>query len=183
MNIKQAIIGFVAIVLGIVALSFSYSANQSLMALELTNTSISDQLQRLENQQRQIRIELDRIETVELTKVRFTNYYENDELGSVGITSTGFRTSDFRVNDLGIYTYENKIVLATANNGYKIDTLPNGYKAYDYYDELNVVIDNVSYPAIVLDLCGACYWKEDYQRYDLFVSGKNASIDQIGYVY
>ncbi|HCY06357.1 MAG TPA: hypothetical protein DHS57_03565, partial [Erysipelotrichaceae bacterium] len=38
------------------------------------------------------------------------------------------------------------------------------------------------YKAIVLDICGACYWEEEYQRYDIFVPNKTNIIDTLGTV-
>ncbi len=57
------------------------------------------------------------------------------------------------------------------------------FHQYNLYDELILHFNGKDYKAIVLDICGACYWKEDKQRYDIFVQGKNSIIDTDGLVF
>lgn len=124
--------------------------------------------------------------------IRITSYYPNDQTGSGKCTASGYCTKDFSVNKDGIYTFQNKIVIATATyhctkskKGIckKYNQLPSGYHQYNLYDEITINFNNKNYEAIVLDICGACYWKEEYQRYDLFVTDKSKVIDTIGYTH
>lgn len=82
----------------------------------------------------------------------------------------------FTPNEKGWYTYKGKLVVATATP-YMINVF--GKKAnklyFKYYDELYITIDGVTYEAIVLDTCGACYWDE---RIDLYVKDKKSVIDR-----
>ena len=115
------------------------------------------------------------------TQVRFTNYYEGD--GSSGsVTGSGLSTADFEINSLGWYTYQGKVVIATATwecirsetgacKNY--NSVPKGFEVYNYYDEVEIVIDGVSYQSIVLDSCGGSYWNEDLQRVDIFIANSD----------
>ncbi len=110
---------------------------------------------------------------------RLTSFYANDELKTGSCTGAGFCTWDLQLNDKGWYTYKGKLVLAAATT-YMINTF--GYKEdkvyFKYYDEVNVTIDGVTYPGIILDTCGACYRDE---RLDLFVKDGASAIDR-GYM-
>ena len=107
---------------------------------------------------------------------RLTSFYANDGYGTGSCTGTGLCENDFQVNENGWYTYQGKLVLATAtpyllNYGYG---LVDGIITYNYYDEVTVIIDGISYPAIVLDSCGACMGDN---RIDLFVSNRESVKD------
>lgn len=123
-------------------------------------------------------------------EVRFTSYYPNDSTGSTNCTAIGYCTSDFKLNEEGFYTFQDKVVLATCvtsctNSDEGICaafTLPSHYKQYDFLDTIHMTIDGKAYEGIVLDICGACYWEEDHQRYDIYVEGKDSVIDKIGHV-
>lgn len=111
-------------------------------------------------------------------QTRLTSFYANDGYGTGSCTGTGLCESDFQVNENGWYTYQGKLVLATAtpyllNYGYG---LADGIVTYNYYDEVTVVIDGVSYPAIVADSCGVCMVDN---RIDLFVSNRESIKDTI----
>jgi hypothetical protein len=112
--------------------------------------------------------------------VIFTNYYLGD--GSSGTTtSSGLQIRHFKVNSMGWYTYQGKVVVATATTiclrvktgpcG-KYNSVPDGYRVYDLRDELTIIFNGKAYEAIVLDSCGACMHRinnEPYQRYDIFI--------------
>lgn len=123
--------------------------------------------------------------------VRFTSYHPNDKTGSTKCTASGYCTKHFDIHKEGFYTFNNKVVIATANKNCtksktgvcaNYNSLPKGYHEYDLYDELDIYFNNKEYKAIVLDICGACYWEEEYQRYDIFVSNKTNIIDTLGTV-
>jgi hypothetical protein len=109
-------------------------------------------------------------------KYRLTSFYPAE---STDCTGSGLCSWNFKLNKYGWYTYKGKLVLATATPylqkqfGYK-----EGKTYFKYYDELNIKIDDVVYPAIVLDTCGACYGDE---RLDLFVQDGLHGIDR-GYM-
>lgn len=107
---------------------------------------------------------------------RMTSYYTNDGYETGSCTGSGLCAKDFRVNDKGWYTYQGKLVVATATPyllkyGYG---LASGVHTYRYYKEITLNIDNVDYKAIVLDSCGNCMITG---RVDLFVSGANSVKD------
>jgi len=112
-----------------------------------------------------------KIEQAKTTDVYFTNYHLGD--GSSGTTTaSGLQIKDFEVNDDGMYTYNGKVVIATANMTRLQRGIAEGYKTHDLYEEFTIRLMNKEYPAIVLDVCGACYYMEGefLQRYDIFVT-------------
>lgn len=113
------------------------------------------------------------------TKYRLTSFYANDELNTGNCTGSGYCWWDFDVNEFGWYTYDGKLVLAAATTYLqnKFGTR-DGFTYFKYYDEVNVTIDGVVYPGIILDTCGACY--RDI-RLDLFVQDGDHTIDR-GYM-
>ena len=107
---------------------------------------------------------------------RLTSFYANDGYGTGSCTGTGLCENDFQVNENGWYTYQGKLVLATAtpyllNYGYG---LADGIMTYNYYDEVTVIIDDISYQAIIVDSCGVCMVDN---RIDLFVSNRESVKD------
>lgn len=123
--------------------------------------------------------------------VRFTSYYIGDCSGSGASTSSGLSVDDFEINEMGWYTYQGKVVLATATHQCleaftgacgKYDKLPDGYNIHQLYDELTIFLGGNNYEAIVLDSCGASFWEEELQRYDIFVKDKASVYDGSGYV-
>lgn len=98
---------------------------------------------------------------------RMTSYYPNDGPGTGSITGSGLGPSNFEVNDKGWYTYQGKLVIATATD-YLISRfgLADGVHTYKYYNELVLNIDGIDYQAVVLDSCGNCMRTG---RIDLFV--------------
>lgn len=127
----------------------------------------------------------------EPTEVRFTSYFINDYSGSGSITSSGLGIDDFEVNEMGWYTYDGKVVMAAAtvqcleaSSGAcaKYTELPEGYSIHQIYDELTIFLNGNNYAAIVLDSCGASFWEEERQRYDIFVQDSASVYDGVGYV-
>jgi len=103
--------------------------------------------------------------------VYFTNYHLGD--GSSGTTTaSGLQIKDFEVNEDGMYTYDGKVVVATANMTRLVKGMAEGYKSYELYEEFTIRLNVKEYQAIVLDVCGACYYMEGefLQRYDIFVT-------------
>ena len=116
-------------------------------------------------------------------ETRMTSYYPGDDCKSGTVTGSGKSIKDFEVNEYGWYTYNGKLVVATAtkyllNYGF---TLSEGVHTYKYWDEITIEIDGVRYEAIVLDSCGHAMHSD---RIDLFVSNsksvKDTTIKVIG---
>lgn len=103
-------------------------------------------------------------------KTRMTSFWADDGSGTGECTGSGLCSWDFGVNEHGWYTYNGKLVVATAttylaNQGWSVT---DGVHLYKYWEELVLTIDGVEYDAIILDSCGSSM-KTD--RVDLFVSG------------
>lgn len=132
-------------------------------------------IERKEEETRSIEQEEPKIEENLGYTTRMTSYYPNDSLGTGSITGSGLGPSNFEVNDKGWFTYQGKLVIATATD-YLISRfgLADGVHTYRYYNELVLNIDGIDYQAIVLDSCGNCMRTG---RIDLFVSGSWAVKD------
>ena len=119
--------------------------------------------------------EIEEVEEEEL-EYRMTYYYTNDPTGSTKITASGITTDQFKINQHGWYTYNGKLVIATANkrllswDKYKNST----QKMFNLYDELTLIINDVEYQAIALDVCGACMLSN---KIDLFVKDRASGLD------
>jgi len=114
--------------------------------------------------------------------VYFTNYHLGD--GSSGTTTaSGLRIYDFEVNDDGMYTFDGKVVIATANMTRLQRGIVEGYQSHELYEEFSIRLNENEYQAIVLDICGACYgvFDEQLQRYDIFTTS-NVIGKEIGQV-
>ncbi|QIK57797.1 hypothetical protein G7059_08065 [Erysipelothrix sp. HDW6A] len=138
---------------------------------------VSDDIREFQKSNKEIKNELDLISEIEeigrtaaTTDVLFTNYYTGD--GSSGTTTaSGLSTNDFTVNDLGMYLYDHKVVLATAHTS--LGNVRAGFRTHQLYDTVVFELNNVIYTGIVLDKCGTCTWGnsfEDKQRYDIFTT-------------
>lgn len=114
--------------------------------------------------------------TRDVYETRMTSFWANDGYGTGECTGSGLCSWDFDTNEHGWYTYNGKLVIATATTyltkyGW---SLADGVHTYKYYDEITLNIYGIDYPAIVLDSCGSSM-KTD--RIDLFVSNGNSSVD------
>lgn len=121
--------------------------------------------------------------------VRFTSFWPEESSGSK--TASGFGVEDFEINTQGWFTYQGRIVVALAteeclesNAGAcrMYSKIPDGYQLHRLFDELTLLIDGIEYPAIVLDHCGASFWDEERQRYDIYVIDEDHLIDGPGQV-
>ncbi len=97
---------------------------------------------------------------------RMTSYYPEEGEKQTG---SGLEPKDFEVNEHGWFTYQGKLVVATAttylaNQGWRV---ADGVHLRKYYDEITLNIDGVDYRAIVLDSCGSSMQTD---RVDLYVS-------------
>lgn len=106
-------------------------------------------------------------------ETRLTSYYPTRANSETGC---GLTFNNFDVNENGWFTYNGRLVVATAtdyllNYGWK---LGEGVRTYEYYQELILEIDKVDYLAVVLDSCGLCMTTG---RIDLFVVDKNSIKD------
>lgn len=111
-------------------------------------------------------------------ETRMTSYYSNDGYNTGSCTGSGLCENDFEINENGWYTYQGKLVIATAtdyllNYGFE---LANGVHTYRYYDEITLNIDGINYQAIILDSCGSSMQTD---RIDLFVSNAESVKDTI----
>lgn len=109
------------------------------------------------------------VEISDVYTTRMTSFYPAE---SSDCTGSGLCSWDFGINENGWYTYNGKLVVATAtqylaNQGWY---LVDGVHTYRYYDEITLVIEGIEYQAIVLDSCGSSMRTD---RIDLFV--KDAS--------
>lgn len=105
---------------------------------------------------------------------RLTSYYNGDGCNSGSCTGSGLCEKDFEVDEHGWYTYQGKLVLASATtyllkNYAKRDNITY----HKYYDTITVNIKGQNYEGIILDSCGACMKKNII---DLFVSNKQSAI-------
>ena len=91
---------------------------------------------------------------------RMTSYYPEE---GETITASGLGINNFQVNNKGWFTYNGKLVVATASNRLGSTSM----KTYNLYDEVIINIEGTDYEAIVLDVCGAC---QRSNRIDLFAS-------------
>jgi hypothetical protein len=101
---------------------------------------------------------------------RMTFYATDDGYGTGSVTASGKSTKDFQINENGWYTYQGKLVVATASTRLG----KTNQKTYKLYDELEITIKGKKYDAIVLDACGACM---KGKKIDLFVSSTKYGYD------
>ena len=109
-------------------------------------------------------------------ETRMTSFWANDGYGTGECTGSGLCSWNFDINEHGWYTYQGKLVIATATE-YLLKygfTLNPGVRTYKYYNELVLNIDGIDYDAIVLDSCGSSMKNG---RIDLFVSNGNSVKD------
>lgn len=134
-------------------------------ALEVENERL------LERSQTKVLHTLEVAQTTFKEPVLFTNYgtWDNE---SKDITASGHSSKDFEINELGMYTYEGKIVLATANTSRWNRSLKSGYNSHELYDLIDFELNGNMFAGIVLDVCGACQGldNEEIQRYDIYTT-------------
>lgn len=118
---------------------------------------------------------------------RLTSFWFNDGYGTGSCTGSGLCENDFSVNQNGWYVYDGKLVLAAATYEClntrggacgKWNTKRSDKQYYHYYEEVEIVIDDIVYSGIILDSCGACMYVNNEQRMDLFVSSSKHAIDR-----
>ena len=123
--------------------------------------------------------------------VMFTIYYPGDKCGSTTKTGKGLTTDQFKLNELGWYTYQGRVVVATATQeglDSNLGVLANfkeeepGITYYEYGDELQFEYAGKVYDAIVLDTCGAAMDIDHLNKYtnglniiDIFIKGEEYS--------
>ena len=121
--------------------------------------------------------------------VRFTSFWPGE--GSGNKTASGLGVKDFRTNAQGWFTYRGRVVVAsateeclesTAGACRRYSKLPEGYQLHRLFDELTLLVNGIEYPAIILDHCGASFWSEDRQRYDIYVVDEDHLVDDPGQV-
>ena len=117
-----------------------------------------------------------RVQAQQIEGYTVTYEYETRLTRANAVTGCGLEFTYFDVNENGWFTYDGRLVIATATNyllnyGWK---LADGVRTYKYYQELILNIDGVDYLAVVLDSCGLCM---QTGRIDLFVMDKNSIKD------
>lgn len=179
-GITIAVVSILIITLTLLNTHLYYANSAKDSIIEIKNIKIEhleNKLERLEISNLQAE---EQIKEVSKREVLFSNYYIGD--GSSGnVTASGLTTIDFKVID-GMYTYQGKIVLATGSN--RLKGLKNGFIAHELYEELTVVVNDIEYPGIVVDVCGTCTWgkeNESLQRIDIFTTDNIIGL-QKGYV-
>lgn len=137
-------------------------------------SEVNEEIQEVEEQEKETQENLVYEETINTNTsytTRMTSYYPEE---GETITASGLGIYDFGVNNNGWFTYNGKLVVATASTRLGATNM----RTYNLYDELILNIDGVDYNAIVLDVCGAC---QRDNRIDLFVSSviyaKDTSIE------
>lgn len=116
---------------------------------------------------------LDFDDEVKSTDIIVTNYFFGD--GSSGMTTaSGYQINDFNINEEGMYTFMDYIVIATANTTRLEWPLFEDYQSHELYEVLTLNFNGKEYKGIVLDVCGACFGieGESNQRYDVFTTGQ-----------
>ncbi len=123
--------------------------------------------------------------------VRFTSYYPGDGTGSSSCTASLLCTSSFETDEDGRFTYNGRVVVAAAVRYCTESTsgvcayynaLPAGFRQYDLFDEIRIEVNGKKLDAVVLDICGASYWDEEVQRYDIYVKDRASAADVRGKV-
>lgn len=128
--------------------------------------------------------------------VMFTNYFVGDG-STTSKTGSGLSTNDFEINEYGFYTFNDKVVLATATEeglqssfgvlvNYKVPA--DDIEYYKYFDEVIIEIGGNQMEGIVLDTCGSCMAIQDsdygLNRVDVFVGDKSKAFGKVkGKVY
>jgi len=103
-------------------------------------------------------------------RTRMTSFWVGDDCNSEDMTASGKSSKDFGINEHGWYTWNGMLVIATASH-----RLGNtNQRTYNLYDQVTLVINGVSYKAVVLDVCGFC---QIDNRIDLFVKDRASAID------
>jgi len=101
---------------------------------------------------------------------RMTSFWPAENDWENKCTASGLCMDHMTENEYGWYMYQGKLAIATAST-----RLGNSsQKTYKLYQEVKLVIYGKTYPAIVIDVCGAC---QKYNRIDLYVKDGAHSID------
>lgn len=116
-------------------------------------------------------------EVFESVDITLTRYYPG--AGGSDLCTATKCVNSFEVNEKGWYTYQGKIVIGAATYAcqkyckYKDEygPLPDDYRIFNFYDEIQFMLEGTVYIGIVLDSCGACMYHingEQNQRYDIY---------------
>ena len=143
---------------------------------KVVKTEINGVLEDIEENIEEEQVEEPVIEYSNIYETRMTSFWANDGYGTGECTGSGLCSWDFDIDEHGWYTYQGKLVIATAttylaNQGWYV---ADGVHLRQYGDEVTLVIDGIEYDAIVKDSCGNCM-KTD--RVDLFVSNGESARD------
>ncbi|MDE8104769.1 hypothetical protein PT078_07535 [Erysipelothrix rhusiopathiae] len=150
-------------------------AKKERKVLESKIQFINQEMVRLDKQQIENKTKIETIKHIsnvgaEVSSVRvYITEYGTWDGESTNNTASGLAIEDFTVSD-GIYQYQGKDVLATANSTRWSERLKDGFKSYDLYETVSYELNGVLRTGIVLDVCGACHGVdgEELQRIDVF---------------
>lgn len=159
---------------------------RELEAVESKITKLERQFSKI-NKEKSYQL-LNTLDVVEINptkkEVIFSNYGTWDKYSGIK-TASGLTTNDFDINADGMFTYQGKVVLATANTTRLPYDLPEGFNSHELYEEITIIVDGKDYKAIVLDVCGTCTWgspNETLQRYDIFTTSNSIGLKG-GYIH
>ena len=178
---KEVKISFLVIITVLFLCYYSWYSNNLNIRRDEYSLLLNPQVKETDNQSGE-EINKTYLEEYRKVDVYFTNYHLGD--GSSGITTaSGLQIKDFEVNEYNMYTYDGKVVVATANLTRLPRGIVEGYNSHELFDEFTIRLNDKEYQAIVLDVCGACYgmFDEFLQRYDIFAT-KNVIGKVIGQV-
>ena len=167
---KEVKISFFAIITVLFLCYYSWYSNDLSIRRDEYSLLISPQAKEIDNHSGED-INKTYLEEYRKVDVYFTNYHLG--VGSSGITTaSGLQIKDFEINEYNMYTYDGKVVVATANMIRLPRGIVEGYNSHELFEEFTIRLNDKEYPAIVLDVCGACYgmFDEQLQRYDIFTT-------------
>lgn len=184
---RTQVVGYQALCFGLMLLSvvlataLFFKSAEAQACTNMKDLLLDIQKEQIEQLPNVPSIQQEEIKEIGKDEAYFTNYYIGDG-SSTQRTGSGLTVSDFQINDLGMFTYGGRVVIATATKEClksnskgcnKYSQSADGIHYYSYYDEMDIEILGETYPAIVLDSCGACMTvqpsDEGLQRYDIFM--------------
>ena len=107
---------------------------------------------------------------------RLTSFWPAENNGENICTASGLCMQHMTENENGWYMYKGRLAIATAST--RLGS--SSQKTYKLYQEVTLVINGRSYPAIVVDVCGACQRKNII---DLYVKDGAHSITTTAEIY
>ena len=85
-------------------------------------------------------------------RARLTSFWPSENNWENKCTASGLCMDHMTENEYGWYMYKGRLAIATAST--RLGS--TNQKTYKLFQELNLVINGKTYPAVVVDVCGAC---------------------------